>query len=84
MSSNLENLTSSGCCSIKKKQNRKLEKSLSRKHNQIEGMNESKWEKKRLQRDLPAACVIGTLWKERASVSQLKEAQQIMATVHNR
>ena len=28
-------------------------------------MNESKWEKKRLQRDLPAACVIGTLWKER-------------------
>ena len=36
--------------------------------------------KKRLQRDLPTACVTGTLWKERASVSQLKEAQQIIAT----
>ena len=48
-------------------------------------MNESKWKKKkRLQRDLPAVCVIGSLWKERASVSQLKEAQQIIATVHNR
>ena len=40
--------------------------------------------KKKLQRDLPAVCVIGSLRKGRDSVSQLKEAQQIIATVHNR
>ena len=45
-------------------------------------MNQS--EKKKLQRDLPIVCVIGSLWKERASVSQLKESQQIIATVHDR
>ena len=39
---------------------------------------------KKLQRDLPAVCVIGSLRKGRDSVSQLKEAQQIIATVHNR
>ena len=54
MSSNLQNLTSLGCCSIKKT-GQEIGKSLSREQNQIEGMNESKWEKK-LRRDLPADC----------------------------
>ena len=83
MSSNLENLTSSGCCSIKKKQNRKLEKDYQENTIKLkEWMNQSG--KKKLQRDLPAVCVIGSLRKGRDSVSQLKEAQQIIATVHNR
>ena len=82
MSSNLKNLTSLGCCSIKKT-GQEIGKSLSKEENQIEGMNESKWEKK-LQRVLLVVCLIGSLWKEKASVSQLKEAQQIIATVHNR
>ena len=66
----------------KKKTEQEIGKGLSRKHNQIEEMNESKWEKKVTKRFTCCMCDRWSL-KGRPSVSQLKEAQQIIATVHN-